>query len=68
LPIDYRWNGYKKAKAHANKTAKAVKSSNWRRAVAATAYDQKNPLEAEKMGKITQLGSGRERDYTAAAI
>jgi hypothetical protein len=42
LPIDYRWNGYKKAKAHANKTTEAAKSSSWRRAIAATTYDQKN--------------------------
>jgi hypothetical protein len=42
LPTDYRWNRYKKAKAYANKTTKAAKSNNWRRAIAATAYDQKN--------------------------
>jgi hypothetical protein len=36
---DYRWNRYKKAKAHANKTIEAAKSNNWRRAIAAMAYD-----------------------------
>jgi hypothetical protein len=39
LSTDYRWNRYKKAKAHANKTTKAAKSNSWRRAIAATAYD-----------------------------
>jgi hypothetical protein len=39
LPTDYRWNRYKKAKAYANKTTEAAKSSSWRRAIAATAYD-----------------------------
>jgi hypothetical protein len=42
LPTDYRWNRYKKAKAHASKTTKAAKSNNWRRAIAAMAYDQKS--------------------------
>jgi hypothetical protein len=39
LLIDYRWNCYKKAKAYVNKKIKAEKSSSWRRAVAATAYN-----------------------------
>jgi ribulose 1,5-bisphosphate carboxylase large subunit-like protein len=42
LPTDYRWNHYNKAKAHVNRITKAAKSNNWRRAVATTAYDQKN--------------------------
>jgi hypothetical protein len=47
LHTDYRWNRYKKAKAHAHKTTKAAKLNSWRRAIAAMAYNQKKPLEAK---------------------
>jgi hypothetical protein len=52
LPTDYRWNRYKKAKAYANKTTKAAKLSSWRRAVAATAYDQENLWKLEKWARL----------------
>jgi hypothetical protein len=52
LPTDYRWNRYKKAKAYANKTTEAAKSNNWGRAVAATAYDQKNLWKLKKWTRL----------------
>jgi hypothetical protein len=52
LPTDYRWNRYKKAKVHANKTTEAAKSSSWRRAIAATAYDQKNLWKLKKWARL----------------
>jgi hypothetical protein len=52
LPTDYRWNRYEKAKTHANKITKAAKSNNWRRAIAATAYDQENLWKLKKWAKL----------------
>jgi hypothetical protein len=52
LPTNYRWNRYKKAKAHENKTTEAAKSSSWRRAIAATAYDQKNLWKLKKWARL----------------
>jgi hypothetical protein len=52
LTTDYRWNRYKEAKAYANKTTEAAKSSSWRRAIAATAYDQKNLWKLEKWARL----------------
>jgi hypothetical protein len=49
---DCRWNRYKEAKAHANKTTEAAKSSIWRRAVAATAYDQESLWKLERWARL----------------